>query len=949
MADEKNNDSTGASAGTKNEDSVANANDFVLSDQVVTKNDNDGVGVLFGTEAGTVEQTGEASDAASSSESELGASEANATSASSNTDSLSNDDLLQSNGNTSGLADQIDTSGPAVTNSDATTGENSEIVGQNTLSDVDIVEATGVTGPSDAAPQTGNSSNGSSAEAEAESDEETSETSTTPTSLDTASQSSNDVEQSVPEVTDAPTLETPEEPVNATAAPVDIQFSNRAVDENSAGGTVIGTLSASDADSNEFSYQLVDSEGTPVENDLFEIVGNQIVVRAGADIDFETQATHDLSLQVTDESGNTFIEAFEIDVNNQAEGISGLTFNFAENSGVKAEFFVFDGDNNVERDTRNLNNVDFDRAADSVQVVEDLNFGSGDNTVFENDAGRDDHFAARFTTEITVDENGEWTFGVNADDGVRILVNGELVVEDVEAHDARFVEGGIELEAGTHTLEVFYFENRFDTTLDVVWKGPNDDDFEQLDSSQFAFSNQAVFENAEAGTVVGTLNVEGAIDRFEITEGASDLFEIANGNQIVVKEGADIDFETAQSFPIEVTAFAANGETLTTNINIDVQDINEDPTDIFFDGDFSVDESGSGDRIVARITGAEDQDANESFSYSIVGEHADTFFVDADNNIAVIPGVELNAEEIPSLDIDVQVADKGGLIHVETVTVSVAEVSETDEPVEVPVIVPETSNAPFDITFSATSIDENSEAGSVLATLTSRDADQGDTFTYELSGPGAEFFEVLDDQIVVREGADLNAEALSSVQLTVTTTDSQGNSFSEAASIRINNLNEGFTTVTPDNTSIDENTGVNEIVANLTTDNPDAGDFVSFEIVGGSDEFFTLGNRIRVKAGADLDHEGQPEHTLTIRATDRAGNTAESEITINLNDINEAPTAVVAAPEVLNSSDADAGTVVANLTVADVDDGDTHTFELSGLGAENFEVVDGQVVVAEGA
>ena len=207
-------------------------------------------------------------------------------------------------------------------------------------------------------------------------------------------------------------------------------------DRNSAGGTVIGTLSASDADSTQFTYQLVDGEGNPIENEFFEIVGDQIVVRAGADIDFETQATHNLSLEVTDESGNTFVEAFEIDVNNQVEGISGLSFNFAENAGVKAEYFVFEGDNNVERDTRNLNDIDFDRPADSVQIVEDLNFGSGDNTVFENDAGRDDHFGARFTTNITVDESGEWTFGVNADDGVRVLVNGCLLYTSPSPRDS---------------------------------------------------------------------------------------------------------------------------------------------------------------------------------------------------------------------------------------------------------------------------------------------------------------------------------------------------------------------------------------------------------------------------------------------------------------------------------------------------------------------------------
>ena len=146
MADEINNNPTGASAGTKNEDKISNANDFVLSDQTVTKNDSDGVGVLFGVEPGTVEQSGDPSGAASSSESELAASEVSGSSTSTNSSNLSSDNVDQSTGTTGGSNSQAGTSGPATTNSDITTGENGSIVDQNNLDDVDVVEATAVSG-----------------------------------------------------------------------------------------------------------------------------------------------------------------------------------------------------------------------------------------------------------------------------------------------------------------------------------------------------------------------------------------------------------------------------------------------------------------------------------------------------------------------------------------------------------------------------------------------------------------------------------------------------------------------------------------------------------------------------------------------------------------------------------------------------------------------------------
>jgi len=95
-------------------------------------------------------------------------------------------------------------------------------------------------------------------------------------------------------------------------APTDLVLSNSSVDENSVSGSVVGSLSASDPDTGEtFTYQLLDDAGG-----LFAINGYDLVV-AGA-IDFETAALHSVTIRVTDSTGRSYDETFDIAVNNVA-------------------------------------------------------------------------------------------------------------------------------------------------------------------------------------------------------------------------------------------------------------------------------------------------------------------------------------------------------------------------------------------------------------------------------------------------------------------------------------------------------------------------------------------------------------------------------------------------------------------------------------------------------
>ncbi|MBC7578317.1 MAG: cadherin domain-containing protein, partial [Tardiphaga sp.] len=103
-------------------------------------------------------------------------------------------------------------------------------------------------------------------------------------------------------------------------APSDITVAGGSVQENAAAGTVVATLGAVDPDAGDhFVYALTDPSGK------FEIIGNEVRVKAGATLDYETATSHDISLKVTDAGGLSHSETLKIAVTNQNEAPSDIT------------------------------------------------------------------------------------------------------------------------------------------------------------------------------------------------------------------------------------------------------------------------------------------------------------------------------------------------------------------------------------------------------------------------------------------------------------------------------------------------------------------------------------------------------------------------------------------------------------------------------------------------
>jgi Ca2+-binding RTX toxin-like protein len=97
--------------------------------------------------------------------------------------------------------------------------------------------------------------------------------------------------------------------------PTDISLTNNSIREGSSAGTIIGALSAVDADAgNTFTYTLSGPSAA-----LFKVEGDKLLVAEGAKLDYEKAQSHEISITVTDNTGRSYSETMTIKVQDVVE------------------------------------------------------------------------------------------------------------------------------------------------------------------------------------------------------------------------------------------------------------------------------------------------------------------------------------------------------------------------------------------------------------------------------------------------------------------------------------------------------------------------------------------------------------------------------------------------------------------------------------------------------
>ena len=128
----------------------------------------------------------------------------------------------------------------------------------------------------------------------------------------------------------------------------------------------------------------------------------------------------------------------------------------AQGTGLTGEYF---DKANLSKSilTRTDTNIDFD-----------WHKGSPDPAIKKNT------FSVRWTGQIEATQNETYTFYTQADDGVRLWVNNELIIDDWKQHSRQERSGTIDLEAGEfYDIKLEYFEKKGSASVSLLWSSPS--------------------------------------------------------------------------------------------------------------------------------------------------------------------------------------------------------------------------------------------------------------------------------------------------------------------------------------------------------------------------------------------------------------------------------------------------------------------------------------------
>ncbi len=715
-------------------------------------------------------------------------------------------------------------------------------------------------------------------------------------------------------------------------APTGITLDDTDVDENKA-GEVIGNLTTTDPDTG-------DSHTYTVDDARFEVVAGQLKLKAGQSLDYEAEPTVDVTVTSTDAGGLSTNQLFTLTVDDENESPTGIAL---DNSDVD--------ENNIGAVIGNLSTTDPDAGDSHTYTVDDARFEVvGGQLKLKFDQSLD--YETEPTVDVTVTSNDGEPLSTNQ--LFTITVNNEneaptaiaLDNTDVDENNIGAVIGNLSTtdpEAGdthTYTVDDVRFEVvggqlklKFDQSLDYETEPSVDvtvtsNDGEPLSTNQLftitvnnvneaptaiALDNTDVDEN-DAAAVIGSLSTTDPDSGDSHTYTVDDArFEVVAG-QLKLRTGQSLNHETEAT--VDVTVTSNDGEPLSTNqlFTITVNDVNDAPTGITLDNT-TVNENADG-AVVGNLTTA-DPDSGDSHTYAL----SDARFEVVSGQLKLKAGQVLDYETEPVVNINITSTDSGGKSISRAFAVTVNDVP---------------NEAPTAIALDNSDVDEHAD-GAVIGNLTTADPDAGDTHTYTVDDTR---FEVVGGELKLKAGQSLDYETESVVLLRVTSTDAGGLSTNHEFTITVNDVNEAPTGIILINRTVVENAD-GALIDNISTNDPDSGDSHTYSV--DDVRFEVVGGQLKLKAGQSLDRETEPTVTVTVTSTDSGLLSLNKVFTITVTNVNESPTGITLDNTSVDENNQ--GAVIGNLTTADPDNGDTHSYAINDA---RFEVVGGKLRLRAG-
>ncbi|WP_406647555.1 tandem-95 repeat protein [Aliisedimentitalea scapharcae] len=741
----------------------------------------------------------------------------------------------------------------------------------------------------------------------------------------------------------------------------------------------------------------------------FEIDGGVLYLRAGTTLNFEDQDQFDVTVTVDDTSVGATPDAqasLSVAVNDVNEAPTAVTLtqtlsDIDENSdtssriqvatiavtddalgvndlglsGADAAEFEIDGGVLYLRAGTTLNFEDQDQF-DVTVTVDDTSVGATPDaqaslSVAVNDVNEAPTAVTLTQTLSDIDENSDTSSRIQVatiavtDDALGV---NDLGLSGADAAEFEIDGGVLYLRAGT-TLN-FEDQDQFDVTVTV------DDTSVGATPDAQASLSVAVNDVNEAPTAVTLTQTLSDIDENSDTSsriqvatiavtddalGVNDLglsgadaaeFEI-DGGVLYLRAGTTLNFEDQDQFDVTVTVDDTSvGATpdAQASLSVAVNDVNEAPTAVTLTQTLSdIDENSDTSSRIQVATIAVTDDALGVNDLGLSGADAAEFEIDG-GVLYLRAGTTLNFEDQDQFDV--------------TVTVDDTSVGATpDAQASLSVAVNDVNEAPTAVTLTQTlsDIDENSDTSSRIqvATIAVTDDALG-VNDLGLSGADAAEFEIDGGVLYLRAGTTLNFEDQDQFDVTVTVDDTSVGATPDAQaslSVAVNDVNEAPTAVTLTQTlsDIDENSDTSSRIQVATIAVTDDALGVNDLGLSGADaaEFEIDGGVLYLRAGTTLNFEDQDQFDVTVTVDDTSvGATpdAQASLSVAVNDVNEAPTAVTLTQtlsDIDENSDTSSRIQVATIAVTD-DALGVNDLGLSGADAAEFEIDGGVLYLRAG-
>ncbi|WP_318186607.1 putative Ig domain-containing protein [Pelagicoccus enzymogenes] len=416
--------------------------------------------------------------------------------------------------------------------------------------------------------------------------------------------------------------------------------------------------------------------------------------------------TLSVTVTATDSTGATASDTFGIQVENTNDGPTVIQSNQA---GLKASYF------NLGSSPSQLSDIDFDATPDYIDTVENVDFFLGGGAVYEG--GPSDNVAIKYEGNIQIDASGSWNFRVSGDDGFRLFVDGQEVVDLDGLHSHQSATGNIELTEGQHSVELIYFERGGDSSLRLEWQGPNDSSYSVISSESLSIPDSTINASEDS-----TFSLDTSSSFSDVDEGDTLTYSATLENGDPLPSWLSIDSTTGilsgtpengdvGALSVTVTAVDSAGATASDSFGIQVENTNDGPT-VSAIADQTTDEDAAFSLDIS--SNFSDVDEGDTLTYSATLENGAPLpsWLSIDSATGVLSGTPENGD-VGALSVTVTATDSAGATASDTFGIQVEN----------------TNDVPTASAISDQSVDREN-AFSLDVSSNFSDVDVGDSLTY---------------------------------------------------------------------------------------------------------------------------------------------------------------------------------------------------------------------------